>query len=167
MKYLFYGALVLLVVPLQIAVFDRVSIGGIRPDLALVFVCLIGLKAGELDAIAVGILLGFSQDLFSGGLYWENVWLKPLLGLMAALASRNLVNLTLRFAFMLLLALSIFSGSVMFLLKSFSGGGMDFLVVARTVIVPQACYDAVLGLLGLALYRAWIESPSPLRFDEP
>ena len=45
MKYLFYAALVLLVVPLQIAVSDRVSIGGIRPDLALVLVCLIGLGA--------------------------------------------------------------------------------------------------------------------------
>src|SRR5207237_10718555 len=100
------------------------------PALALVAGCLIGLKAGEIDAIAVGILLGFSQDLFSGGVYWENVWLKPLLGLIAALASRNLVNLTMRFAFVLLLALSIFSGSVMFLLTSFSGVGMPFLALA-------------------------------------
>lgn len=153
MKYLFYVLLVPLLIPFQVLGFDRLSIGGIRPDLSLVAISLIGLYRGEMEAVVVGAALGFTQDLFSGSLFWGNFCLKPLVGLLAGLARRNLVNLTLKFVFVLLLALSIFSGSVMFLLKSLTGPGADFFAAARETILPQACYDAVLGVVVLKLIQ--------------
>lgn len=155
MKYLVYALLVPLLIPLQVLGFDRLSIGGIRPDLSLVAVSLIGLQMGEMEAVVVGAALGFTQDLFSGSLLWGNFCLKPMVGLLAGLARRNLVNLTLKFVFVLLLALSIFSGSVMFLLKSLTGPGADFFMAARETILPQACYDAVLGVVILKLIQRW------------
>ena len=162
MRYLFYAALVLLVVPLQVVLFDRISVAGIRPDLALVAVCLIGLHVGEVEGIAMGVALGFTQDLLSGGVYWINLCLKPVLGLLAGLASRNLVNLTWTFALALLFAFSLFSGVVMFLLKSLTGPGTDFLVAAQGIILPQACYDAVIGIAILKLIQRWAPDRAPL-----
>src|SRR2546427_9650614 len=94
MKILGYAALILLLVPLQVVLVDRISLFDIRPDLALVAVCLIGLYRGEMDALLAGIAMGFAQDLFSRGGQWGNLCLKPILRLIAGLASRNLGNLT-------------------------------------------------------------------------
>ncbi len=161
MKVLGYAALILLLVPLQVVLVDRISLFGVRPDLALVAVCLIGLYRGEMDALLAGIAIGFAQDLFSGGVYWGNLCLKPILGLIAGLASRNLVNLTWVFAFSLILSLSVLSGTVMYLLKAFTGAGASFFPAARGIILPQACYDALVGLALLKLMQRWRASRTP------
>ena len=163
MKYLLYLALVILLVPFQATLFNRLTIFGVHADLILIAVCLIGLQAGEVDAIVIGIALGFMQDLFSGSVHWENLWLKPLLGLIASLASRNVINLTPIFSLVLLLALSIFSGWVTFLLKSLQGPGVDFFAAAQGIILPQACYDAVLGVVLLKLIQLF----TPARHQFP
>ena len=163
MKYLLYVALVVFLVPFQAVLFNRLTIYGVHADLVLIAVCLVGLQAGELDAILIGIALGFMQDLFSGNVHWENLWLKPLLGLLTGLASRNVINLTLTFSLALLLALSIFSGWVTFLLKSLQGPGVDFFAAAQGIILPQACYDAVLGVVLLKL----IQLITPARHQFP
>jgi rod shape-determining protein MreD len=162
MKVAAYAVLVLLVIPIQIVLLDRLSIAGVRPDLALVAVCLIGLYRGEVEAMLAGLALGFAQDLFSGGALWGNLCLKPILGLMAGLASRNLVNLTAVFALVLMLGLSLLSGSVMYLLKSFTGPEASFFLAARGIILPQACYDAVFGLAVLKLIGLWKPHRAPL-----
>src|SRR3989449_11185955 len=110
MKILGYAALILLLVPLQVVLVDRISLFDIRPDLALVAVCLIGLYRGEMDALLAGIAMGFAQGLFSGGGQGSNLCLKPILGLIAGLASRNLVNLTWLFAFRPFLCLLVPAG---------------------------------------------------------
>jgi len=162
MKVAAYVTLVLLVIPIQIVLLDRISIAGIRPDLALVTVCLIGLYRSEVETVLAGLAMGFAQDLFSGGALWGNLCLKPVLGLMAGLASRNLVNLTWAFVLALMLGLSVLSGSVMYLLKSLTGSGANFFLAVRGIILPQACYDAVLGLAALKLIRLWKPRRTPL-----
>jgi hypothetical protein len=106
--------------------------------------------------------MGFAQDLFSGGALWGNLCLKPVLGLLAGLARRNLVNLTWAFVLTLMLGLSLLSGSVMYLLKSFAGSGASFFIAARGIILPQACYDAILGLAALKFIRLWKPRRTPL-----
>ena len=150
MKVLGYAWLILLLVPLQVVLVDRISIFGVRPDLPLVAVCLIGLYHGEIDALLAGIAIGFAQDLFSGGVHWGNLCLKPMFGVIAGLASRNVLNLTGGFAFGLIMSLSVLSGTVMYLLKAYSGPGASFFLAARDIILPQAGYDA---LVGLALFK--------------
>jgi rod shape-determining protein MreD len=153
MKPVIYTALVLLIVPFQIVLSDRISIAGIHPDLALIAVCLIGLYQGEMEALLAGFALGLTQDLFSGGAHWGNLCLKPIIGVIAGLASRNLVSLTWVFALGLLFTLSTFSGTIMYLLKSLTSSGMSFFEAARGIILPQACYDALFGFALLKLLQ--------------
>jgi rod shape-determining protein MreD len=153
MKPVVYTALVLLIVPFQIVLSDRISIAGIHPDLALIAVCLIGLYQGEMEALLAGFALGLTQDLFSGGAHWGNLCLKPIIGVIAGLASRNLVSLTWVFALGFLFTLSTFSGTIMYLLKSLTSSGMSFFEAARGIILPQACYDALFGFALLKLLQ--------------
>lgn len=153
MKGLGVVALVLLVVPIQIVLLDRISIAGIQPDVALVTVCLIGLYRSEVETVLAGLAMGFAQDLFSGGALWGNLCLKPLLGLLAGLARRNLVNLTWTVVLALLLGLSLLSGSALGLLKSFTGPSVTFFPAAHGILLPQACYDALLGLAAFTLIQ--------------
>ena len=161
MKPVAYAVLVLLIVPFQIVLLDRISIAGIRPDLALIAVCLIGLYRGEMEALLAGFALGLTQDLFSGGAHWGNLCLKPIIGLIAGLASRNLANLTWAFALGFLFTLATFSGTIMYLLKSLTGSGANFFEAARGIILPQACYDALFGiaLLKLTQFRRRRRAP--------
>jgi rod shape-determining protein MreD len=161
-KYVLYAALVLLVVPFQVILGDRISIAGVHPDLALITVCLIGLQVGETEAVATGGALGFMLDLFSGGAHWGNLFLKPVVGLLAGRARRSLVNFTPKFALLLLFGLSIVSGLVMFLLKSLTGAGADFFAAARGIILPQACFDAALGFAFFKLIQRWTPDRPPL-----
>src|SRR5205809_6947106 len=108
MKVLGYAWLILLLVPLQVVLVDRISLFGIRPDLPLVAVCLIGLYHGEIDALLAGIEIGFAQDLFSGGVHWGNLCLKPMHGLIAGIASPHVLNLTSGFALSPNLSLPVF-----------------------------------------------------------
>jgi rod shape-determining protein MreD len=153
MKPVVYTALVLLIVPFQIVLSDRISIAGIHPDLALIAVCLIGLYQGEMEALLAGFALGLTQDLFSGGAHWGNLCLKPIIGVIAGLASRNVVSLTWVFALGFLFTLSTFSGTIMYLLKSLTSSGMSFFEAARGIILPQACYDALFGFALLKLLQ--------------
>jgi len=84
-----------------------------------------------------------------------------MLGLIAGLASRNVLNLTGGFAFGLILSLSVLSGTVMYLLKAFMGPGESFFFAARGIILPQACYDALVSLALLKLLQRWWASPTP------
>jgi rod shape-determining protein MreD len=153
MKPVAYAALVLLIVPFQIVLLDRISIAGIHPDLALIAVCLIGLYLGEMEALLAGFALGLTQDLFSGGAHWGNLCLKPIIGLIAGLASRNLAHLTWVFFLGILFTLSTFSGTILYMLKSLTGGSVNFFEAARGIILPQACYDALLGFALLKLLQ--------------
>jgi rod shape-determining protein MreD len=155
-------ALVLLVIPIQIVLLDRISIAGIRPDLALVTVCLIGLYRSEVETVLAGLVMGFAQDLFSGGALWGNLCLKPVLGLLAGLAGRNLVNLTWAVVLALMLGISLLSGFVLYLLKSFTGSGVSLFPAAHGIILPQAGYDAMLGLAVYRLIRRWNPRRAPL-----
>lgn len=162
MRAVAYASLVLILVPIQVGWVHRLSIAGVSPDLPLIAVCLIGLFVGEVEALAAGIALGFTQDLLSGGMYWGNLCLKPAIGLMAGLASRSLINLTGKFALALMFALSLFSGAIMFALKSMTGPGADFLVLAREIILPQACFDALLGAVIFKGVQHWAAHRRPL-----
>ena len=91
MKLLLYAALILIVVPIQATLLNHMSVLGVRPDLALIAVCLVGFFGGELDGLLLGIILGWSQDLLSAGDLWVNVVSKGGAGFLAGLSSVSAV----------------------------------------------------------------------------
>lgn len=148
MKPWLYLGLAAGLVPVQTTVLEHLSLAGVRPDLCLIAVSLIGFFGGPTDGVLMGALLGFEQDLFSAGDTWVNAVTKAVIGLSGGLAGRYVARVTPVTVAPLLLGLSACSG----LAFLFAGaGGPGALTAVQTVLLPQALLD---GLIGVVVY--WV-----------
>ncbi|HEY6085711.1 MAG TPA: hypothetical protein VIU63_09965 [Nitrospira sp.] len=144
MKFLLYAGLVLGLVPLHTTLLPHVSIWGIRPDLGLVAAAMIGLIAGELEGLAVGLAIGWVLNMYSAGDVWLSLLTKGGAGLLAGLLGRQVAQVTPILLCVGLLLLSLAAGIVaVFTMKSLEISDSWWMV--QSIVLPQACFDAALG----------------------
>jgi hypothetical protein len=156
MKFLFYFVLVLLLVPMQTTLLPHLSIWNIKPDLGLVAAALIGLFAGELEGLLVGLTIGWVLNLFSAGELWLSLLTNGGVGLLAGFLGRQVSQVTPFSLGGMLLLVSLVSGLLAAInFKSLDISQMWWMV--ESVVVPQACFD---GAVGAGFY--WLLSR---RFD--
>lgn len=146
MKTIAYLGLVLLLVPLQMTI-ARLLNGGLHPDLCLVAVCLIGFWGGWSRGLALGLSLGFIQDLFSAGGLGINLLTKGLAGLLSGYAATTLSTLTPAAMFFPTLALSIFVSVIALISASPHIDGRILLYNAHATILPRGLMDGMLAFL--------------------
>ncbi len=172
MKAAIYAGLALVLVPVQVTLLQYTMIEGIRPDLCLALVCLVGFLVGEREGLLMGLALGFVQDLFSVGVWWLNFVTKGVIGLLAGVVGRHLVQTTSLSFLTLMLSVSSLSGLV-FLFAGRSIGVLgDEVATLRYVLLPQAAYDAAVAvgfywLLAGRLRRASSPDASEARTTGP
>ncbi|WP_447599277.1 hypothetical protein [Nitrospira sp. Nam80] len=144
MRILLYAVLVLTVAPIQATLLNHVNILDIRPDLGLIVVCLVGFFEGELDGLLLGVMLGWSQGLLSGGGLWVDVVSKSGAGFLAGLAGRHLAYIT---PAVLLVGLGVISClSNLAFLYSMKSPDWDVMWHAiHSKVLIQAIFDAALG----------------------
>src|SRR4051812_37290956 len=94
MKFLFYFVLVLLLVPMQTTLLPHLTVWNIKPDLGLVAAALIGLFAGELEGLLVGLTIGWVLNLFSAGELWLSLLTNGGVGLLAGFLGRQVSQVT-------------------------------------------------------------------------
>jgi hypothetical protein len=156
MKFLFYFVLVLLLVPMQTTLLPHLSVWNIKPDLGLVAAALIGLFAGELEGLLVGLTIGWVLNLFSAGELWLSLLTNGGVGLLAGFLGRQVSQVTPFSLGGMLLLVSLMSGLLAAInFKSLDISQMWWMV--ESVVVPQACFD---GAVGAGFY--WLLSR---RFD--
>lgn len=144
MKFLLYLGLVLLLVPVQTTLLPHVSVWGIKPDLGLVFAAVIGLVAGELEGLLVGLAIGWVLNLYSAGDLWLSLVTTGGAGLFAGLLGRQVAQVTPTILCVGLLALSLAGGLVgVFSVKNATMSDTWWMI--QSIVLPQACFDAVLG----------------------
>lgn len=156
MKFLLYLILVLLLVPVQATLVPHVSVWNIKPDLGLVAAAFVGLFAGEMEGLLVGLAIGWVLSLFSAGELWLSLLTNGGVGLLAGFLGRQVSQVTSISVGVGLLLVSLASG----LLAAANFKNLDLSQVWRmveSIILPQACFD---GLVGTGLY--WLLSQ---RFD--
>ena len=143
-KFLIYSGLVLLLVPVQTTLLPHVAIWDIKPDLGLVVAALIGVLAGELDGLLVGLAIGWILNLYSAGDLWLNLVTTGGAGLFAGLLARQVAEITPTILSVGLLMLSLAGGLVaVFSMQHTSMADTWWMV--QFMVVPQACFDAVVG----------------------
>ena len=156
MKYLFYLILVLLLVPLQTTLLPHLSVWNIKPDLGLVAAALVGLFAGELDGLLVGLAIGWVLSLFSAGELWLSLLTNGGVGLLAGFLGRQVSQVTSISLGVGLLLVSLASG--LFAAINFKHLDMSQMWwMVESIVFPQACFD---GVVTAGLY--WLLSQ---RFD--
>jgi hypothetical protein len=155
-KSVIYLILVLLLVPLQTTLLPHLSVWNVKPDLGLVAAVLVGLFAGELEGLLVGLAIGWVLSLFSAGELWLSLLTNGGAGLLAGFLGRQVSQMTSLSLGLGLLLVSLVSGAFAALnFQHFDGSQMWWMI--ESIVFPQACFD---GVVGGALY--WILSQ---RFD--
>jgi len=144
MKFLFYLILVLLLVPLQTTLLPHLSVWNIKPDLGLVAAALVGLFAGELEGLLVGLAIGWVLSLFSAGELWVSLLTNGGVGLLAGFLGRQVSQVTSISLGLGLLLVSLASGLVAAMsFKALDMSQMWWMV--ESIVFPQACFDGVMG----------------------
>jgi hypothetical protein len=143
-KLLLYGGLVLLLVPVQTTLLPHVAIWDIKPDLGLVVAALIGVLAGELEGLLVGLAIGWILNLYSAGDLWLNLVTTGGAGLFAGLFARQVAEITPTILSGGLFILSLAGGLVAVLSMKHATVSESWWLM-QFVVIPQACFDAVVG----------------------
>jgi rod shape-determining protein MreD len=143
---LIFVLVLVLLFAVQTTFLELFSVGGVMPDLALIFVVYCGIHFLRNGGIGVGVLVGFIQDCLSGALFGVNTLSKGLTGLFfSALKDKIIVKGVLPISFFLV-ATSLFDGVIYFsAVTSLMGGQIkaDFMF---SRILVFAVFNAVAGL---------------------
>ena len=75
----------------QTTLLDIFSLGGVTPDLALIFVVYCGVHFQRNGGVGAGVIIGFVQDCLSGGLLGINTLSKGLAGLFFSVLKDKIV----------------------------------------------------------------------------
>jgi hypothetical protein len=152
MKMFIYGAIIVGIVPVQSVLLPHLTLWGVKPDLGVVVVCLIGLISGELEGLLVGVAVGWALSLFSAQDVIPGAMLKGALGFVAGLAGRHVVYLSPLVLVVGVLAVSCLVSLVTPLVLRLNPQ-QDLWWAVWNVAVPQACLDAVIG--GAIYWLMW------------
>jgi rod shape-determining protein MreD len=145
MKPLAYFTILLLIIPVQASLLSPLSIGGIKPDLALALLYIIGLLTGPVEAALAGIAIGLVQDFGSASFIGFSGLTRGLIGFSTGLLGRRVLDLTSRSNSIFLTAFSLLEGIfIAFFLQMFYGS-VPFVSLMAGRVLPQALYTGVLG----------------------
>jgi rod shape-determining protein MreD len=145
MKSPVYLVILLLIIPVQASLLAPLSLGGIKPDLALVLLYIIGLLTGPAEAALVGMAIGLVQDIGSASFIGFSGLTRGLIGFSAGLLGRRVLDLTSRSNSLFLTGFSLLEGIfIAFFLQMFYGY-VPFVSLMAGRILPQALYTGVLG----------------------
>jgi rod shape-determining protein MreD len=151
MKPLVYAAIIILLTPAQAGMFDLISLGGIKPDLALALLYIIGLLTGPVEAALAGMLIGLVQDIGSASPLGLSGFTKGLVGLAAGLLGRQVLDLASPSNAIFLAAFSLLEGFGIAVFMQLLHGSVPFVSLMVERFLPQALYTGALGMLILRL----------------
>jgi rod shape-determining protein MreD len=151
MKSRVYLCILLLIIPFQASLLNPLSLAGAKPDLALVFVFIIGLLTGPAEAALVGIGVGLVQDIGSASLLGFSGFTRGLVGLAAGLLGTKVLDIGSPTIVFFLAAISLAEGILILLFLQVTYGAVPFFGMIAGRLLPQAVLSAVLGYVVLQL----------------
>lgn len=147
MKSAVYLLMFLLIIPFQGALFNLVSIGGVKPDLSFALLYIIGLLTGPVEASLIGMSAGLLLDVASASFFGLMGFTRGLLALSASLLGRQVLDITSPSNGIFLAAFSLVEGLCLAFFLELCYGSMPFFALLFGHLLPQALYTAVLGVI--------------------
>jgi rod shape-determining protein MreD len=154
MKPRIYFIIFLLIIPVQASLFSILSLAGIKPDLALAVIYIIGLLTGPGEAALAGIGIGLVQDIGSASFIGLNGFTRGLVGLFAGFFGRKVLDISSPSNLILLVAFSLAEGLFIAFFMQVFYGSVPIFTMFFTRMLPQALYTGVLGILLLRLINS-------------
>ncbi len=151
MKPRFYLLILIILVPLHASLFGPLATAGIKPDIPLAVVYIIGLLTGPVEGAIAGMAIGLLQDTASAGLIGIAGFTRGAMGLLSGLLGRKVLDIASPSNIIFLSVFSLAEGFLISLFIQSYYGSMPFFRIFFTTMMPQAFYTAVLGTLMLRL----------------
>jgi len=151
MKLRVYVATLLLVIPVQATLFNPLSLAGIKPDLGMAVVYIVGLLTGPFEGCLAGIALGLVQDIGSASLLGLNAFMRGLAGLATGYLGMRVLDIASPSNIVFLSAFSLVEGILVTLFMQVYYGSVPLLGLFFMRLLPQAVFTGLLGTLMLRL----------------
>ena len=137
---------------LQVTVFSRLKILGIKPDLILIIVLGIAFFQGSYRGMAVGFLGGLLEDVFSGANLGTNALAKVLCGFLASVVGKRVYeNIGTQAALILVFSLFDRIFNLVILFFSPAAVSISFSFIPQTIV--YMFYNLAVGILIFPLIR--------------
>jgi rod shape-determining protein MreD len=151
MKPPVYIALFLVLIPFQASLLEPLSIAGIKPDLPLAMLYIIGLLTSPREATLVGIGTGLLLDIASASTLGLMGISRGLIGLSASLLGTRVLDLSSPSNGFFLAAFCLVEGICIALFLQLFYGSMPFFSLVAGNVLPKAIYTGLLGVVLLQL----------------
>lgn len=140
-------AIILIIVQANFA--DMVSIGGIAPDLLLIFIVYIAVREGQLYALPWGFFVGLALDLSTGTVIGLSALSKTVAAFTAGyFYSENKITMMLAtYRFLLLVLLTAFAHNVVYFLVFTLGSGIGFFGAVFGYGLASALFTTTVAIL--------------------
>lgn len=138
-----------LCVVLQSTLVPHFAILGVRPDLPMIALFYLALKAGMMPAIYAGFFLGLGQDLFSASLLGANALAKSVVGFVCGIFNERVMRLDPVLRALLMLLMFIIHDCLLtsvHVMKSDGGAGTVFAELIM-VTLPRAAYTLAVAVI--------------------
>ena len=160
MYYLGQTLIIIILFSIQTTWLGLFSVGGVVPDLALIWVVYCGVRFSKNIGIGSGIATGILQDSLSGGLLGVNTLSKSFIGLFfSALKDKIFVDGVISVAFFLILS-SLFDGLVFYFSMNTVLQGEVSSSFLYQLLPAYSFYNGVIGpvlFLVLNRFQNWLE----------
>jgi len=147
------GLLLAAAVFVQVAFAQDMKLFGVKPEPVLVLVYLIGLNAGDMKGVVYGAIGGLAVDCLSGGLLGLCASGYGLVGFFAGRLRVFMFEVGRGSGFMGLFSLSLAEGAYAVILIGTLIGGYGMADTVIRYALPQAAYNAAIGVAVLWLVR--------------
>jgi rod shape-determining protein MreD len=161
MYYFAQTLIVIILFSIQTTWLGLISIGGVIPDLALIWVVYCGVHCSRTMGIGSGILIGILQDSLSGGLLGLNTLSKSFIGFFfAALKDKFFVEGVVPVAFFLVVS-SLFDGLIFYFSMNTALKGEVASSFLYQSLPAYSVYNGIVGPILFLLFNQfnnWLKS---------
>jgi rod shape-determining protein MreD len=154
MKMGVYIIIFLLVIPIQASLLTPLSIAGIKPDLSLALLYIIGLLVSPVEAALIGMAGGLLLDIGSASLIGITGITRGFVGVFASLLGRKVLDISSPSNGIFLAGFSMAEGICIAIILQIVYGDFPFFDFLFFRILPQTLYTGILGVLLLRLSAA-------------
>lgn len=147
MKPIVYLVILLLIVPLQASLIAPLLPPAIRPDLGLAMLYAIALLTGPREGSLAGVALGLMQDVSSAGILGLSGLSRGLVGLLAGLLGRRVLDIASPSNIIFLAAFSLAEALLTALFLDIAYGSIPIGSLALRRMLPAAVATALAGYL--------------------
>ncbi|WP_010251445.1 rod shape-determining protein MreD [Acetivibrio cellulolyticus] len=145
-KIIAYTILIFLTVLIQSTLGSSMSVYGVKPNIILVVIVIVGLLRNNIEGAIVGFFCGLLQDSVSGMVIGFYTLLGLYLGLVIGSINKKLYRENILIAVFFTFLSTIVYEYLVYFLNTFLRRPLGFIYPMQNVILPEAIYNSVISI---------------------